>query len=195
MKLKLFQKQDLARAALHDGLILSWDTGLGKSMAGYLWPLLKVGHQTIRNEPGAPASGTAPLVPARGTHRLAPCKPVLIVAPGDLHQQTALEGVEKFNIETIPLDSQDTFMRLIPRGVSGTLRGLPPSFYITSYTQLTTNGVQRIPDPMDCDDPVALLQTLALKNGEPLPIVPEENEWHQRPDFDATCEFFPWRGI
>ena len=48
MKLKVFQKQDLARAALKDGLILSWDTGLGKTWALYLWPLLKA-----RLRPGA----------------------------------------------------------------------------------------------------------------------------------------------
>ena len=55
MKLKLFQKQDLARAALKDGLILSWDTGLGKTWALYLWPLLKVGFERVapaRDHPG-----------------------------------------------------------------------------------------------------------------------------------------------
>jgi len=30
--IKPFQKQDLARAACHDGLILAWDTGLGKAV-------------------------------------------------------------------------------------------------------------------------------------------------------------------
>ena len=193
MKIKTFQKQDLARAALHDGLILSWDTGLWKTGAGYLWPLLKVGHQTLPNESTRPAA----LVRARGPARLAPREPVLLVAPGDLHQQSALEGVEKFNIETIPLDSQDTFMRLIgaTKRIGNGTRGLPPAFYITSYTQLTTNGVERIPDAMDCDDPVALLQTLALKNGEHQDLVPDESEWSKRPDFATTCEFFAWRGI
>ena len=193
MKIKTFQKQDLARAALHEGLILSWDTGLWKTGAGYLWPLLKVGHQTLPNEP----TRTAALAPARGPTRLAPREPVLLVAPGDLHHQSALEGVEKFNIETIPLDSQDTFMRLIgaTKRIGNGPRGLPPAFYITSYTQLTTNGVERIPDAMDCDDPVALLQTLALKNGEHQDLVPDESEWSKRPDFATTCEFFAWRGI
>jgi hypothetical protein len=177
MKLKLFQKQDLARAALHDGLILSWDTGLGKTWAMFLWPMLKAGCTKTNSE-------------------LRPAKPVLIVAPGDLHQQIADEAWTHFRIRPVPLDSQEAFMRLTSRsGLQPSAFSLQPSFYITSYTQLTTNGVQRIPDPMDCDDPVALLQTLALKNGEPLPVVPEENEWHQRPDFDTTCEFFAWRGI
>jgi hypothetical protein len=177
MKLKLFQKQDLARAALHDGLILSWDTGLGKTWAMFLWPMLKVGCTKTNSE-------------------LRPAKPVLIVAPGDLHQQIADEAWTHFRIRPVPLDSQEAFMLAASkRSVDGRRGSLDPVFYITSYTQLTTNGVQRIPDPMDCDDPVALLQTLALQNGEPLPIVPEENEWHQRPDFDTTCEFFVWRGI
>jgi hypothetical protein len=177
MKLKLFQKQDLARAALHDGLILSWDTGLGKTWAMFLWPMLKAGCTKTNSE-------------------LRPAKPVLIVAPGDLHQQIADEAWTHFRIHPVPLDSQEAFMLAASkRSVDGRRGSLDPAFYITSYTQLTTNGVQRIPDAMDCDDPVALLQTLALKNGEPLPIVPEENEWHQRPDFDTTCEFFAWRGI
>ena len=47
MKLKPFQKQDLARAALKDGLILGWDTGMGKTWAMFIWPLLKVGFDLI----------------------------------------------------------------------------------------------------------------------------------------------------
>ena len=43
LRLKEFQRQDLARASLHDGLILGWDTGLGKTLAGFLWPLVKLG--------------------------------------------------------------------------------------------------------------------------------------------------------
>jgi hypothetical protein len=192
MKIKTFQKQDLARAALHDGLILSWDTGLWKTGAGYLWPLLKVGHQTLPNESTRPAA----LAPARGPTRLAPREPVLLVVPGDLHQQSALEGVEKFNIETIPLDSQDAFLRAASkRSADGRRGSLDPAFYITSYTQLTTNGVARIPDAMDCDDPVALLQSLALKHGEHQDLVPDDSAWSERPDFATTCEFFAWRGI
>lgn len=51
LKLKPFQLQDLSRAALHDGLILGWDTGLGKTLAGFLWPLLKLGW-TLEPAPG-----------------------------------------------------------------------------------------------------------------------------------------------
>ena len=36
MKLKQFQREDLARAALHDGLILGLDTGLGKTICAYV---------------------------------------------------------------------------------------------------------------------------------------------------------------
>ncbi|PWU21775.1 MAG: hypothetical protein C5B50_01055 [Verrucomicrobia bacterium] len=42
-KFKRFQKEDLSRAATHDGVILGSDTGTGKSIYAYAWPLLKVG--------------------------------------------------------------------------------------------------------------------------------------------------------
>lgn len=190
---KTFQKQDLARAAMHDGLILSWDTGLWKTGASYVWPLLKCGHQIVAHEPNP---HFAPLVPTRGPQRLAPKKPCLMVVPGDLHQQTALEGVEKFNIETIPLTSQDDFMRLTRQlGHTGPLT-VPPGFYITSYTQLTTNNVSRIPDPLDWPDPIALMQLHGLKQGDHLAVVPPQGKWDDtRPDFETTCHFFAWRSV
>ena len=238
MKLKLFQKQDLARAALHDGLILSWDTGLGKTWAMFLWPMLKVGFTRSAIDPlsascsdgerdgvRCPNSTLNPqLHPEclRGS-TLNPLKPVLIIAPGDLHQQIADEAWTHFRIRPVPLDSQETFTKLISPVSRFTFHAsLPPAFYITNYTQLTTNGVQRIPDAMDCDDPVALLQTLALKNGDHVPVyepstlparhspcppkLPSEgwigdggnsqpSTWDERPDFATTCEFFAWRGI
>src|SRR5437868_257191 len=111
MKCKTFQKQDLARAALHDGLIMSWDTGLWKTGAGYLWPLLKVGFEKLPKDDNR----RTPLVPSPHDWTLMPKRPVLSVVPGDLHMQTAREGVEKFNIETIPLDSQAMFTQLARR--------------------------------------------------------------------------------
>ena len=44
-KFKTLQRQDLARGALHDGLIPALDTGLGKSIYGFAWALLKVGWE------------------------------------------------------------------------------------------------------------------------------------------------------
>jgi len=215
MKLKKFQKQDLARAALHDGLILSWDTGLGKTWALYLWPLVKLGYT---REP----LGLAPYYPpkvadggrafAPNTTRLRPKGPVLIVAPGDLHQQIVDEAWTRFGIAVFPLDCQATFGRLTSSAHSARTNldpdGRPvlaPDFYITSYSQLTTNGVDRIPDARTFPDPVALRQLLCLQNGEHVPLSAVQEhchrngvnwpEWAYHPDFTTTCEFFAWRGI
>src|ERR1035441_8032636 len=43
MKLKQVQRQYLAHASLHDGLILGLDAGLGKTICASVWPLLKGG--------------------------------------------------------------------------------------------------------------------------------------------------------
>lgn len=71
-----YQRDDLARAALMDGAILSWDQGLGKTVAAYVWPMLKKSRR------------------------------VLIVSPGSLHKQTIAEGRRKFGVETTPITSQ-----------------------------------------------------------------------------------------
>ena len=179
MKLKTFQRQDLARAALHDGLILSWDTGLGKTWAIFLWLLLKVGHQQENIGAGRWQQGylkpTKPQLRSPNSTLLKPAQPVLIVAPGDLHQQIVDEAWEHFGIAIFPLDSQATFGRLT-RSRHSALSNLdelgrpivPPDFYITTYTQLTTNGVERLPDPLDWPDPVSLRQWLCLMDGEPV---------------------------
>ena len=114
MKLKLFQKQDLARAALHNGLILSWDTGLGKTWAIYLWLLLKVGYTIERLEDGGWKLGDQPgyLRPGKlagvtlppTAKRLRPKAPVLIIAPGDLHQQIVDEAWDRFGIVVFGLE-------------------------------------------------------------------------------------------
>ena len=213
MKLKSFQKQDLARAALHDGLILSWDTGLGKTWAIYLWLLLKVGHTTEAVGSTAyfpPKAGSRACAP--NAQRLRPKQPVLILAPGDLHQQIVDEGWERFGIVVQVLDSQATFQRLTRRLQTAQSfldeQGRPilaPDFYITSYSQLTTNGVERMPDPTDPDlDPTALLQRLSLTVGTHVPTTDvarhcaEANvyaDWATRPDFTSAAHLFAWRGV
>ena len=216
MKLKTFQRQDLARAALHDGLILSWDTGLGKTWAIFLWLLLKVGHQQENIGAGRWQQGylkpTKPQLRSPNSTLLKPAQPVLIVAPGDLHQQIVDEAWEHFGIAIFPLDSQATFGRLT-RSRHSALSNLdelgrpivPPDFYITTYTQLTTNGVERLPDPLDWPDPVSLRQWLCLMDGEPVGTdsVAEfalkhglrHLTWDLRPDLPTTCHFFAWRGV
>ena len=189
MKLKLFQRQDLARAALKDGLILSWDTGLGKTWALYLWPLLKVGLEKVAPDPdrltGLP-------------ERIRPKAPVLIVAPGDLHQQISDEGMSHFGVITRRLDSQEAFMKLTrqPESVLTNMTPdgrpiVPPGFYITSYTQLTTNGVEKLPDPQDWE-PRALLEWFALGIGEHRAPA-DLSKMPERPFFTDVCHFFAWR--
>lgn len=213
MKLKLFQKQDLARAALHNGLILAWDTGLGKTWAIYLWPLLKVGY-TTESLGLAPYSRPKPTgrTFAANAERIRPKEPVLIIAPGDLHQQIVDEGWERFGIAIYPLDCQNTFGQLTGSLHSGKTKldaqgrpVLPPDYYITSYTDLTTNGVDRIPNPRDWKDPIVLRQLLCLQNGDHVGLESVKEyclahdirwpKWEDRPTFETTCEFFAWRQI
>jgi hypothetical protein len=193
MKLKLFQKQDLARAALKDGLILSWDTGLGKTWALYLWPLLKVGFERVPREEQDRLTGLP--------ERIRPKAPVLIVAPGDLHQQIADEGMNHFGVITRKLDSQTAFEKLtrIP-GSAQTNMGVdgrpvvPPGFYVTSYTQLTTNGVTKLPDPLDWD-PRTLLEWLALGIGSPVKTITDFKNKERPESFTDVCTLFAWRGL
>jgi hypothetical protein len=193
LKFKQFQKQDYARAAMHDGLILAHDTGLGKTLAAYTWPLLKCGYHTVDSR--SVRWTIPPIIPTRGEQFLTPKKPVLLIVPGDLHHQTALEGIEKFNIPTVPITCQDDFVRLT-KSSSRASRQLPNGFFVTSYTQLTINNVNRMPDAMDCDDPVALMDILGLAHGEHVPVDElERGEWKDRPDFATTCDFFAWRGV
>ena len=104
---------------------------MGKTICGFAWSLLKVGYDRINSN----------------GEKLRPKSPVLILAPGDLHQQTAAEGMDKFGLSLIPLDSQETFTKFTRQPGSAltsmTAEGKPilaPGFYISSYTQLTTNG-------------------------------------------------------
>lgn len=129
MKLKPFQSQDLARLALHDGAILGWDTGLGKGLAMFLWCLLKSGFQHQRP--------------------LCPNHPCLIIAPGDLHDQVAQEAREKFGIQCTRLDGKEAFLRLASVDPQSGSYTLPPGFYLTSYTQLASNGVAKFPSFKD----------------------------------------------
>lgn len=128
-RFKPFQREDLARGALHPGLILAWATGLGKTIAMFIWPLLKVGF----------------LKPTR-TNRLVPKQPVLLVVPGDGHEQTDDESRKHFKTLAVRLDSQATFLRLSQVNPQTGRRELPPGYYLTSYTQLSQNGVAEFPE-------------------------------------------------
>ena len=127
---KTFQREDLARAALHDGLILAWDTGLGKTLGLFTFPLLKAGWRPVQG-------------------RVVPHGPCLVIAPGDLHAQIAREAATLLRIDCVPLASQEDYYRLIAGTPQrpGQAPRLPDGFYLTSYTQLTGNGVRPFPPP------------------------------------------------
>lgn len=203
---KAFQIQDIARACLHDGLIGSWDTGLGKTIFAFLWPLLKCGHEKVLLD--------APLELFGLTHRseLRPRKPVLIIAPGDLHAQFATEAWKHFRLRLIPIDSQAAFENLT-REAHGVRtrrdeRGRPviaPAFYITSYQQLASNGKSKIPRPSESDHPRGLLEEWCLPIGVNRPAITmqPDGQWpDHEDDFDRllpavttdVCTFHAWRG-
>ena len=193
MNLKTFQKQDLARAALKDGLILSWDTGLGKTWAMYLWPMLKVGFEPVPLDQQQQITGLP--------ERIRPKAPILIVAPGDLHQQISDEGMAHFGVRVRRLDSQAAFETAsrVPGSALTNMSSdgrpvVPPGFYLTSYTQLTTNGVQKLPDVFDWQ-PRALLEWLALGIGEPVTTVTNFRDQERPESFADVCAFFAWRGL
>ena len=70
MPLKPFQTSDIARAAMHDGVILAWEPGMGKSLAAVAWPLVKNARRT------------------------------LIVAPGSLHHQLTVSASKFFRVSS-----------------------------------------------------------------------------------------------
>jgi len=145
LTLKPFQREDLARAALVNGLVLGWDTGLGKTLAMFLWALLKLGRSCL---------------PLREEERLRPNGTVLLVAPGDLHDRIIRKAAELFGIRITLLESQDAFRAQVRRIENGRPI-LDPGFYLTSYTQLGQNGVRPWPDPDDWE-PQALRDWLCI---------------------------------
>ena len=148
-RFKEFQRQDYARMALHDGGVLGHDTGGGKTIALFALPALKCGFDRT------------PRVAAGEKPGLKPLAPVLIVAPGDLHGQIMQEGADHFRARVTPIDSQETFLKLSQVNPAGGGRILPPGYYITSYTQLSGNGVQDFPK-FDAANWFGMMQRLGL---------------------------------
>ena len=113
-----YQREDLARSAIHDGAIIAWDPGLGKTLAIFAWPYLKHSRCT------------------------------LIVAPASLHDQISREGESKFGVTVTPIPDQATALSLMRSGklplpspslapcVSPDL----PAFFLTDYRWLGYNG-------------------------------------------------------
>ena len=163
---KQFQIDDYARAALHDGVILGHDTGLGKTIAMFIWPLLKCGVLA-------------------DSHQLKPVKPVLLVVPGDGHDQTDDEFNKHFTLKggrprgPVRLDSQATFHRLAKPDPRTGRWTLPPNYYLTSYTQLTGNGVADFPE-LSRLHPERTLSPLNLREADAM------NWWNRRGEIYKT---------
>jgi SNF2 family DNA or RNA helicase len=94
--------------------IWSHNCGVGKTVGMYAWALAKCG----RDEQGNVAA------------------PVLIVSPGDLHRQTAIDGKKFFGVETHGDPNVDLHANM------------PPGFYIRSYEWL--EGWTVPPDAFTC---------------------------------------------
>jgi hypothetical protein len=130
-KLKRLQREDLARAGTTDGCVFAWDTGSGKSVAAILYALLRVGTDWTRS------------VKERGLY---PLKPVLIIAPENLHDQLCAEWEKRFGIKKVTrLESQENYLKL----TNGGMNHLPAGYLIASYTQMGLNRVKDIPNPND----------------------------------------------
>jgi hypothetical protein len=133
LKFRHFQLIDYAAAAMTDGEVLAHDTGLGKSLAAATLPLLWLGFD------GAKTAG-GPSIQIKGS--------VLVVAPGDLHDQLRKEFKKFYNIDPVAIDDQAALLRLLRR--DGKRRRMPHGFYLTSYTRLAVNGVRKLSDLKKC---------------------------------------------
>ena len=124
---------------------------MGKTIAMYLWPLLKLGLQ--RQPDGQPA------------RPLCPSEPGLLIASGDLHEQIIAEGQNHFGITPTLLDSQETFSKLASLCPSTGRWILPPGYYLSTYTQIARNGVTPFPE-LDSLNPERMLERLNLGRTE-----------------------------
>jgi hypothetical protein len=139
---KPFQLDDLSRMAIPDGVVYGGDCGVGKTPMAIAWALLKVGlhSQSSTSASSAPScSNPGPLTPAA---------PVLIVAPGGLHDQMLADYQSLFGAAApivTRIHNQDEFSAMLAAN-SGRLR---PGFYISSYTEIALNKFQILPQIPD----------------------------------------------
>jgi len=73
--------------------------------------------------------------------------------------------MEKFHTRVIPLESQEAFIQFSTFNPQRGTRGLAPGYYITSYTQLTGNGVTPFPD-FDRANIIGMMQILGLTDSD-----------------------------
>ena len=119
-----FQREDLARAAMHDGLILSWEPGLGKTFAALAWPLIKQASRC------------------------------LLVVPGGLHRQFHETAIKHFKLSLTTIKTQRDFFtyRLDKsRTIHTPNSANRTQFFITTYQDLGMNGGDEWLDEIDFD--------------------------------------------
>ncbi len=141
-----YQVEDLARAAMHDGCVFSWDCGLGKTRAMFTLPQIN----------GA--------------------KRVLIVAPESLHQQIIDEGLEQFGITVKPINSHADFyadkdLQNIAMAIrnGALLDDDTARFWITSYITLGyTGGDMWAPKEKDNGEVIVNKTIVARRQKHPL---------------------------
>lgn len=130
-KFKRFQLEDLPRLAMHDGAICAWATGIGKSIAAITYPLIKVDIDWVESDK---------------QKALIPLKPCLLIAPENLHGQLCDEWKKRFGINVVELDCQATYLKI----TDDRKKPLAPGWYVSSYTQMGVNKIERMPVPIKC---------------------------------------------
>lgn len=119
------QREDLPRAAMHDGCILSWDPGMGKSLGGMTLSALKDARRT------------------------------LFVVPAGLHRQWIKEAKRFYGIDLIVIRNQADAYRLMRDGIlpfpnnpisqSPNTPPARPAWFITDFGWLGMNGADERP--------------------------------------------------
>jgi hypothetical protein len=107
---KPFQREDLAAAACVDSLILSWEQGLGKTLASFSWPFLKRASRT------------------------------LLVVPGGLHEQFQKDALRLYKIHVPILRTEaDLRAHRINTPLTPAPENRLGKYYLISYENLTRN--------------------------------------------------------
>lgn len=174
-----YQKDDIARLAMHEGGILGWEPGLGKTIAMFTWPQLKAAFATDETDAAQEPRMTRMHTDATQGAEY-PCKSVssvvkksvalrcLVVAPEGLHAQITREAKEKFGIALRPLKTQADAIRdaELNRAICDTMQGRESTvtgWWLTSYSQLGFNGGDEWAEEWDEHTGESLLTPKLLK--------------------------------
>lgn len=162
-----YQREDMARAAMHDGVVCSLDPGLGKTIVAFTWPQMK------------------------------DAKRILIVAPEGLHEQICDEGRDKFGIPVRPLRNHEDFAadKLLQQAALEHRNGEEPSvtgWWITSYSALGFNGGDMWL-PKEKDDGTEIVNTTIVDRRRKHPLYVEANDVNigKVHDNGVRCIFYP----